>query len=256
VVPRWLTITLCRLRQLIDPSNPDMSSEVELTKRGASIHPDLSESDATPPVDAGLGVVGVIALALLSPLLLVLALLLALVWLLLLPFRSCMHRHGSAAGTKPDVLTSALSGGGSDGEWFRSDRNGTWLFYRRWMPRDEPRGILFVAHGFGEHISREGYYALARKVNEAGYALMALDHQGHGRSTGDRAYFENIDDVVADYIQFIHMPVEKLGPEIPRFIFGHSSQWPESQSRVRASVMRRCLTDCDISVRLFVQWAV
>lgn len=156
-----------------------------------------NEFPAPPAQPFGVGTI--LLLVLLSPFLLVLFLLVGLVWLGLLPFRSCMHQS-AALRTKPmthDLIE--MTGGGSGGAWFQS-AHGSWLFYRRWMPElapgASPKGVIYLAHGFGEHISRTGYVLLAQKLNAAGYALFALDHQGHGRSSGDRAFFARIEHVV------------------------------------------------------------
>ena len=88
------------------------------------------------------------------------------------------------------------------------------------------RGVVYGAHGFGEHISRDGYEVLAHRLNAMGFALVMNDHQGHGHSTGDRAFYESIDDVVHDFVQLIEMPITErpVDDQVPRFIFGHSSQ--------------------------------
>lgn len=208
-----------------------MSTDIELTTRNAATPPALTAEDelaCTPPVEEPAGAGSIILLVLLSPFLLVLFLLLGLVWLFLLPFRCMTHHHSGSYRTRPiDVsdpspITSLLQQR-PRGDFFQSSRNGVWLFFRRWIPEGPLRGVVYGAHGFGEHISRDGYQLLAQKLNQAGFAFLALDHQGHGHSTGDRAFFENIDDVIADYIEFMHMPVQSIGAEVPKYIFGHSS---------------------------------
>lgn len=196
-----------------------------------------SEVDAAA-ADPGMSCGSILVLVLLSPFLLVLFILLALVWLFLLPFRSCMHSHSGAARSRPadsTLLTAEEAGAqaSSRGDFFQSKINGVWLFHRRWMPvaasaAARPRGLVFVAHGFGEHISRAGYSLLAKQLTDAGFAVFALDHQGHGRSTGDRAWFESMRHVVADYIHFVVDRAAEFDADIPRFLFGHSSQCARS----------------------------
>ena len=53
-----------------------------------------------------------------------------------------------------------------------------------------------LVHGAGEHSGRYGH-VVARLLDE-GYAVHALDHRGHGRSDGPRAFIEDMDDVGAD----------------------------------------------------------
>jgi hypothetical protein len=210
----------------------DDAQLIELQPKGeAAATANAAEADAEPaaaPADPGLSCGFIVVLVLLSPFLLVLFILLALVWLFLLPFRSCMHSHSSAARTRPadsTLLTAEEAGASSRGDFFQSKINGVWLFHRRWMPAAaRPRGLVFVAHGFGEHISRAGYSLLAKQLTDAGFAVFALDHQGHGRSTGDRAWFESMRHVIEDYIHFVVERAAEFDADIPRFLFGHSSQ--------------------------------
>ncbi|MDD6033166.1 MAG: alpha/beta fold hydrolase [Oscillospiraceae bacterium] len=52
-----------------------------------------------------------------------------------------------------------------------------------WLPEDEPKAVLQIAHGMTEHIGR--YEALARKLTERGYAAAGFDLRGHGKNAGD-----------------------------------------------------------------------
>jgi hypothetical protein len=46
------------------------------------------------------------------------------------------------------------------------------------------RGLLFICHGFGEHCGR--YDSQAAEFNKHGILVFSHDHQGHGRSGGER----------------------------------------------------------------------
>jgi alpha-beta hydrolase superfamily lysophospholipase len=52
----------------------------------------------------------------------------------------------------------------------------------RWSGDGEPRGIVQIAHGMGEHAGR--YRRLAGALTDAGYVVYATDHRGHGRTAG------------------------------------------------------------------------
>src|SRR5260221_9133581 len=58
--------------------------------------------------------------------------------------------------------------------------DGVALFVQGWRPEATPRGIVQIAHGLAEHGGR--YARLAAALTEAGYAVYASDHRGHGRS--------------------------------------------------------------------------
>jgi alpha-beta hydrolase superfamily lysophospholipase len=83
----------------------------------------------------------------------------------------------------------------------------------------EPRGVVQVAHGLAEHSAR--YDRFARALNDAGYAVRATDHRGHGASMagapGDfgAAGFEAL---IADVAAF----GASLAGRLPLFLFAHS----------------------------------
>ena len=55
----------------------------------------------------------------------------------------------------------------------------TQVYCHRWQV-EKPRAIVQIVHGGAEHAGR--YEALARALNEQGYAVYAEDHRGHGRT--------------------------------------------------------------------------
>jgi alpha-beta hydrolase superfamily lysophospholipase len=58
--------------------------------------------------------------------------------------------------------------------------DGTTVAAYRWAGDGEPRGIVQIAHGMGEHAAR--YRRLAEALTGAGYVVYADDHRGHGRT--------------------------------------------------------------------------
>ena len=93
------------------------------------------------------------------------------------------------------------------------------LFTRAWPAAGEPRAVVVLAHGAGEHCGRYAHVA-ARLVGE-GFALHALDHRGHGRSEGRRAYVDRVANAVADLDQLVVLARERH-PGVPLFLLGHS----------------------------------
>lgn len=59
-----------------------------------------------------------------------------------------------------------------------------------------PVGVVCLVHGLGEHAGR--YAHVARFLNEAGWAVVAYDHRGHGRSPGPRGGLAHDDDLLHD----------------------------------------------------------
>jgi len=52
-----------------------------------------------------------------------------------------------------------------------------------WLPTDDPRAIVQIAHGMGEHKDR--YADVAEALTTQGYAVYASDHRGHGGTIAD-----------------------------------------------------------------------
>ncbi|MEV0622467.1 lysophospholipase [Nonomuraea sp. NPDC050404] len=89
---------------------------------------------------------------------------------------------------------------------------------REW-PRDLPRYLALLVHGYGEHIGRYEY--VADRLVGHGAAVHGLDHMGHGRSEGDRVLVTDFEDVVTD----VHTMAEQAAaghPGVPVVLIGHS----------------------------------
>ena len=82
-----------------------------------------------------------------------------------------------------------------------------------------PKAVVVLAHGYGEHVGRYAHVIAALVAR--GYAVVALDHRGHGESAGPRAVVRRFDDFVDD----LHLLVRRAAtarPDRPRFLLGHS----------------------------------
>lgn len=92
------------------------------------------------------------------------------------------------------------------------------IFYQTWSP-DHADATVVLVHGYAEHSGR--YAHVAQALNERGYAVWALDHRGHGRSEGERAFVKQFDHFVADLTTFVDL-VRAQRPDGPLFMLGHS----------------------------------
>lgn len=81
------------------------------------------------------------------------------------------------------------------------------------------KAIVYIVHGIGEHIGR--YTHVAQYLNGRGYAVFGHDHRGHGRSDGERVYFDSFDIPVRDLKARVEV-VKAAHPGLPVFIYGHS----------------------------------
>jgi acylglycerol lipase len=93
------------------------------------------------------------------------------------------------------------------------------LYWRCWLPDGKPRAIILVAHGLGEHISR--YDNLINNLVPKGFAVYGLDHEGHGKSEGQRIYVDRFQVYLDDLKTFYDM-VLKENPGLKIFLLGHS----------------------------------
>jgi alpha-beta hydrolase superfamily lysophospholipase len=93
----------------------------------------------------------------------------------------------------------------------------------RWLPGVEPRATVQIAHGMGEHAGR--YDELAGRLADAGYAVYANDHRGHGGSAepGLNGYMgpDGWNRVISDAAE-LAAHVFTLHPGVPRVLIGHS----------------------------------
>lgn len=95
---------------------------------------------------------------------------------------------------------------------------GNQIFWQSWSPA-QARGVVVIAHGFGEHSDR--YQHVAQRLVAEGYATYALDHRGHGRSEGPRAVIDRLADAVSDLDELAVLAGD-AHPGLPVFMLGHS----------------------------------
>ncbi|ADL06673.1 alpha/beta hydrolase [Lacrimispora saccharolytica] len=99
-----------------------------------------------------------------------------------------------------------------------SSFDGTRLFLNREVP-ETARGAAVIVHGLCEHQGRYDY--VAKLCHEAGIATYRFDHRGHGRSEGERTYYEDFNELLDDTNVVVDMAIRE-NPDIPVFLIGHS----------------------------------
>lgn len=105
-----------------------------------------------------------------------------------------------------------------------SASDGTPLHTYRWLPEAPPRAIVQIAHGMAEHAGR--YARFAEALTDAGYAVYANDHRGHGQTAAkaDHGYLADRDGfatVVHDLNTVSEFALAEH-PGVPLVLFGHS----------------------------------
>ncbi|WP_055533297.1 alpha/beta hydrolase [Streptomyces graminilatus] len=99
-------------------------------------------------------------------------------------------------------------------EWPRPARGDTE------RPVDQPRYLALLSHGYGEHTGR--YEELADVLVTHGATVLGPDHQGHGRSAGERALIVDFEDVVTD-LHTVAAQARAAHPDVPVVLVGHST---------------------------------
>ncbi len=99
------------------------------------------------------------------------------------------------------------------------------IYYHKWIPEKEIKGILLIAHGMAEHSER--YDDFAEFLNKNSFAAFANDHRGHGKTAGspDKVGFVSSENgweiIVNDFLKMKQVAKNQY-PVIPLFALGHS----------------------------------
>jgi len=88
-----------------------------------------------------------------------------------------------------------------------------------WEPKEKPKALINLVHGFGEYSERYDHWAM--RFVEKGFAVHAIDYRGHGKSDGRRGHINKFEDFLND-IDVLVRESQKIFPDIPQFIYGHS----------------------------------
>jgi acylglycerol lipase len=93
------------------------------------------------------------------------------------------------------------------------------LFLHRvsWMPKKDPRAIIMLVHGLGDHIL--SFQHLAYYFNCEDIGVVGIDLRGHGKSEGRRGG-ASYHDLLMDVNELVKY-TKKLYPCIPKIFYGH-----------------------------------
>ncbi|HNQ06028.1 MAG TPA: alpha/beta hydrolase [Tetrasphaera sp.] len=102
--------------------------------------------------------------------------------------------------------------------------DGTEIVTDKWSGGADPKAVVIVAHGMGEHSAR--YQRFGQALVDAGYVAYAPDHRGHGRTAGDPAAYGDFgvggwEALVGD-LGLVVARARAEYPALPVAIFGHS----------------------------------
>ena len=97
--------------------------------------------------------------------------------------------------------------------------DGLALFERSWLPDRDPRGVVAILHGGGEHSGRYGH--VAERLTAAGFQVDAFDQRSHGRSQRVRGVPLQCDDA-QHLLDDTGRWLERRRSSLPTFVIGHS----------------------------------
>ena len=97
---------------------------------------------------------------------------------------------------------------------------GLQLFYSCQKSKIAAKGVVIIAHGYGEHSGRYNHFV--DYLTEEGFTVYAFDHRGHGKSEGFRADVVRFTDYVKDLATFVDLVLLEE-PTLPLFLFGQST---------------------------------
>jgi alpha-beta hydrolase superfamily lysophospholipase len=97
--------------------------------------------------------------------------------------------------------------------------DGVNLYFQGWLTDKDPKGIICLVHGLGEHSGRYTYWASL--LNRADYSVLTYDLRGHGRSGGQRGHVSSYSEYLNDTDLLLKEARQRF-PESPCFLYGHS----------------------------------
>ncbi|KAI3861747.1 hypothetical protein MKW92_053082 [Papaver armeniacum] len=86
-------------------------------------------------------------------------------------------------------------------EGYIRNSRGIQLFTCRWLPFSSPKALVFLCHGYGMECSAS-MKGCGTRLACAGYAVIGIDYEGHGRSRGARCYIKKFSNIVNDCSSF------------------------------------------------------
>jgi len=101
----------------------------------------------------------------------------------------------------------------------QSGRSGT-LYARWWVPTQKAvEATVVIVHGLGEHGGR--YEVVAKELARDGWACLATDLHGHGKSPGRRGHIPSYFGMLQD-IGSMRETANGRFPNLPQVLLGHS----------------------------------
>lgn len=88
----------------------------------------------------------------------------------------------------------------------------------RWAAQ-QTKGVVIFLHSMNFNVAIMGN--LANALAQNGFTFVGFDQRGHGKSEGERGYFDDHKLLLADTKNFVSS-IFKMYPNVPIFIMGHA----------------------------------
>lgn len=102
---------------------------------------------------------------------------------------------------------------------FWQSSSGKKLFAWHLKPATQPKAVILLVHGHGEHSLR--YLPWAKRFAYHGFVFSSWDHAGHGQSEGLRGHIKYFEQLLFE----IDLAITKITheyPKLPIILYGHS----------------------------------
>lgn len=106
-----------------------------------------------------------------------------------------------------------------DNEFYIQTGSGIQLYLKSWIPDKNPRAVIAVLHGIGDHIGR--YEDLALYFTKHQIAVIGIDLPGHGKSTGRRGHISSF-SLILNHVQQLMLETRRRFIDVPIILYGHS----------------------------------
>lgn len=97
--------------------------------------------------------------------------------------------------------------------------NGSALYCQSWLPDGNPRALLVIVHGQGDHSGRFG--RLVEPLVAGGFGVYGFDQRGFGRSPGRKGHIDRWEEYAEDVRAFLEF-VRSQQPGKQIFLYGYS----------------------------------
>lgn len=103
-------------------------------------------------------------------------------------------------------------------EYTWKSKTGLTVYGQSWLV-DQPKAVVGIVHGMGEHSSRYNYMVDA--LTAANISVVSYDQIGHGKTGGKRGHVAKYDMLLSCVNELVAKMIE-LVPAKPVFLYGHS----------------------------------